>query len=79
MYNNQRVGIQTSSSGRLLDINGKTLTTNLIVDNWFTVPDFDIHTNEIQNLLGPIYIQPSGQSLDGIIDGGVSGNYILCR
>lgn len=71
--NNQRVGIQTSSSGRLLDINGKTLTTNLIVDNWFTVPDFDIHTNEIQNLLGPIYIQPSGQSLDGIIDGGVSG------
>jgi len=71
--NNQRVGIQTSSAGRLLDINGKTLTTNLIVDNWFTVPDFDIHTNEIQNLLGPIYIQPSGQSLDGIIDGGVSG------
>ena len=71
--NNQRVGIQTSSAGRLLDIDGKTLTTNLIVDNWFTVPDFDIHTNEIQNLLGPIYIQPSGQSLDGIIDGGVSG------
>jgi hypothetical protein len=71
--NNQRVGIQTNSAGRLLDINGKTLTTKLIVDNWFTVPDFDIHTNEIQNLLGPIYIQPAGQSLDGIIDGGVSG------
>jgi uncharacterized protein YdeI (BOF family) len=71
--NSGRVGIQTSTPGRDLTINGKTLSTRLIVDTWFTVPDFYIATDEIQNSSGRIYIHPAQQSLDGILDGGLSG------
>jgi hypothetical protein len=70
---NQRVGIKTTTPNFPLEINGDTLTTNFIVDNWFTVPDFYIATNVIQNTSGPIYIHPAQQILSGILDGGVSG------
>jgi len=70
---NFKVGIKTDTPGRLLDIANKLTSVNLIVDNTLTVPNFDIHTNEIQNLTGTIYIRPTGQTLDGILDGGLSG------
>ena len=70
---NFKVGIKTDTPGRLLDVANKLTSVNFIVDNTLTVPNFDIHTNEIQNLTGPIYISPTGQTLDGILDGGLSG------
>lgn len=70
---NFKVGIKTDTPGRLLDVANKLTSVNFIVDNTLTVPNFDIHTNEIQNLTGPIYISPTGQTLDGILDGGASG------
>ena len=70
---NFKVGIKTDTPGRLLDVANKLTSVNFIVDSTLTVPNFDIHTNEIQNLTGPIYISPTGQTLDGILDGGLSG------
>ena len=70
---NFKVGIKTDTPGRLLDVANKLTSVNFIVDNTLTVPNFDIHTNEIQNLTGPIYISPTGQTLDGILDGGLPG------
>ncbi len=64
--NNQRVGVKTASAGRLLDINGTTGTTNLVVDTGFTVPNFSFTTNTIQNLISSIYFQPD-QLSDPII------------
>ncbi len=64
--NNQRVGVKTASAGRLLDINGTTGTTNLIVDTGFTIPNFSFTTNTIQNLISSIYFQPD-QLSDPII------------
>jgi hypothetical protein len=71
--NNSVVGFKTATPGFPLDINGITNSTNLIVDTWFTVPNFYIASNTIQNTLGPIYIHPAQQLVDTILDGGISG------
>jgi len=71
--NNGLVGFKTATPGFPLDVNGITNSTRLIVDTWFTVPDFYIASNTIQNTSGPIYIHPAQQILDGILDGGLSG------
>jgi len=67
------VGFKTATPNFPLDVNGITNSTRLIVDTWFTVPDFYIANNTIQNTSGPIYIQPNQQILEGILDGGLSG------
>ena len=71
--NNGVVGFKTATPGFPLDVNGITNSTRLIVDTWFTVPDFYIASNTIQNTSGPIYIHPAQQLVDAILDGGVSG------
>lgn len=60
---NGRIGIKTSAPTKDLLVNGTSNSTNLIVDTQFTVPNFSVSTNYIQNLTGPIYIQPD-QSTD---------------
>jgi hypothetical protein len=56
--NNGLVGFKTATPGFPLDVNGTTDSTNLIVDTWFTVPNFYIANNTIQNTSGTIYIHP---------------------
>ena len=71
--NSGQVGFRTATPSFPLTVNGITNSTNLIVDTWFTVPDFYIAGNTIQNTSGIIYIHPAQQLVDGILDGGLSG------
>ncbi len=56
--NNGRIGIRSDAPSRPLFVNNTINTTNLIVDTEYTVPDFSITTDTIQQLTGILYIQP---------------------
>ena len=73
----KRVGINTDIPHRQLVVNSNLKTTNLIVDNLFTIPNFQISSNTISNDVGnilvtsPVTIGAGGLSTQGIsIDAG---------
>lgn len=73
----KRVGINTDIPHRQLVVNSDLKTTNLIVDNLFTIPNFQISGNTISNDVGnilvtsPVTIGAGGLSTQGIsIDAG---------
>jgi hypothetical protein len=61
--NNGRIGINTSTPARELEVNDTATTTNLIVDTRATIADLTLLTYRIQNTLGQINIVPD-QSTD---------------
>ena len=59
--NSRYIGINTDSSGKRLQVNGNTLTTNLIVDDTFTsTPNITVSDNQITSNVG-LNISASGR------------------
>ena len=54
---NNRIGVNTDTPFRQLLINQDFSTEHLVVDNLFTVPDFEISGNLISNTDGNILIE----------------------
>lgn len=57
--NNGRIGIRSDAPSRPLFVNNTIKTTNLIVDTQYTVPNFSITTDTIQQLTGILYLRPN--------------------
>ena len=69
--NNRYIGANTNLPNRPLTVSGKTLTTNLIVDNSLSMPDITISSNEIAsdsilNLVASNYVNANHVKTDGI-------------
>ena len=65
---NGRIGINSDSPASTLFVNTEFRTPQLVVDTTFTTPNYSITTNRIQNLVGPVYLQPD-QTNNPIISG----------
>ncbi len=59
---NGRIGIRSDAPSKAFFINNTINTTNLIVDTSYTVPNFSITTDTIQQLTGTLYLQPNQTS-----------------